>query len=209
MLFADLFYRVAHHHTTGQAFAHPSAVSTGCASALLAELLASRHIDIGDGTLTPIFNAKPPANALAHEILDTITGEPEQHRLKDWLRFLSRNATTQVAARILRRGEATEHTVRKLVVQRHTIVVPADPQRWEGIRAYLYTYLSTDRMPSWDMAWLIGLVTGAGMHDHLLAGAPDSAHKHLAWVVSQLPEAVQHLVNATTAATGESATSRR
>lgn len=209
MLLADLFYRAAHHHTTGQAFAHPSAISTGCAAALLAELLVSRHIDIGEGTLVPVYNPKPPANAVTHAILDTITGEPQEHPLKDWLQFLARTSTSQVATRIVRKGEATEHIVRRMVVQRHTVLIPADPHRWEGIRAYLYTYLSTGRMPSWDMAWLTGLVSGAGLHDHLLDGAPESAREHLAWIIGQLPEQVRHLIDATATATGEAVTSRR
>lgn len=97
MLVADEFFLIAHNDSRGKAKLHPSATGLGLAAGLLAELILFGQITVSGGLVT-VLDRRPPADALAHTVLDQLIGESQHQAVRTWLAFLSQSSTTSVGS---------------------------------------------------------------------------------------------------------------
>lgn len=96
---ADDLYLVAHHEQTGKPHVQPRALGMGLAGGLLVELLLSGSIRLWRGVIITAGGVPPPDDA-ARSVLRLVTSEREHLPARDWLLFLARTATGDVACRL-------------------------------------------------------------------------------------------------------------
>ena len=106
---ADDLYLVAHHEQTGKPHLQPRALGLGLAGGLLAELMLSRSIRLWRGRVMAA-DASPPGDGLARSVLGQVAGEREHLPPRDWLLYLARTATVDVAGRLEQAGYLTRAT---------------------------------------------------------------------------------------------------
>src|ERR1035437_9741412 len=105
-LVADDLYLMAHHEVNGKPFVQPRALGSGLAGGLLAELMLGGSVILRyDGAL--VAGHIVPRDGLAYQVLGQITGEHEAHPVREWLLFLARTASEDVARRLERSGYVT------------------------------------------------------------------------------------------------------
>ncbi|MER5701512.1 GPP34 family phosphoprotein [Micromonospora sp. NPDC002296] len=202
MLTADEFYLIAHNDSRGRAKLHPSAVGICLAAGLLGELVLSGRITVSTGNVT-VTDRRPPADALAHTVLDQLIGEPQHQSVRTWLSFLGQSAATSVAERLARAGVLHRQESRRLL--RTTIgYVPIDLNAvaWPATR--LRALLDRPEPPAVPDALLFGLVSAAGLTREVLWSANPRAQHRLGVLIPALPPPLKELVAHAEAAVGAS-----
>lgn len=206
-MLADDFYRLSHHDVTGKPRLHQRAIDLGLAAALLGELLHEQRIVFHEGTVV-VADRTPPADSLAHTILDQLVMEPKQHTIRTWLAFLSQGAHQQVTQRLLRAGHVRTETSRRILRQT-TIYVPVDMNVAAAPWALLSNRLR-HRLPM-EHQWLClaGLAWATGLDSLVLELAPRDAHDYLQHAISILWPPMRELVAYTRAAVGDAVLAHR
>ncbi|MEH1098981.1 GOLPH3/VPS74 family protein [Micromonospora sp. CPCC 205561] len=200
MLIADEFFLITHNDSRGKAKLHPSATGLGLAGGLLGELLLRGHVTISSG-LVAVVDRRPPADALAHTVLDQVVGETQQHPVRTWLSFLAPTATASVGERLVRAGVLRRRENRRLL--RTTVsYLPIDLNAvaWPATR--LRALLDRPEPPSVPDGLLLGLVVAAGLSREVLWSAGPRAHHRLNVLLPALPPPLRDLVAHTEAAVG-------
>lgn len=102
---ADDFYLMAHHEISGRPFLQPRAMGIGLAGGLLAELMLAGGISLRhDGAvLTRAKQPRLPEDGLARQTLGLLVAE-QPLPVREWLLFLARGASEDVADRLERSG---------------------------------------------------------------------------------------------------------
>lgn len=200
MLIADEFFLIAHNDSRGKARLHPSATGLGLAGALLGELVLSGQITVSGGLVT-VVDRRPPADALAHTVLDQLIGESQHQSVRTWLSFLAQSATTSVGERLARAGVLRRQESRRLL-RTSVSYVPIDLNvaAWPATR--LRALLDRPDPPQVPDAALLGLVSAAGLTREVLWSAGPRAHHRLAVLIPALPAPLRELVAHTEAAVG-------
>ncbi len=201
MLVADEFFLVAHNDIGGKARLHPAATGLGLAGGLLGELVLYGHIMVVDGDLS-VVDRRPPADALAHTVLDQLVGEAQHRSVRTWLSFLAQSATTSVGERLSRAGVLRRRESRRLL--RTTVgYVPVDPNAaaWPTTRLRVLLERS-DPPPTLADAVLLGLIAAAGLDREVLWSTGPRAQHRLTSLVAALPAPLKELVAHTEAAVG-------
>ncbi|QGN49499.1 GOLPH3/VPS74 family protein [Micromonospora sp. WMMD558] len=201
MLIADEFFLIAHNDIRGKAKLHPTATGLGLAGGLLGELVLHGHVTVSAGLLS-IVNRRPPADALAHTVLDQLVGESQHQSVRTWLTFLAQSATTSVGERLARAGVLRRQESRRLL-RTSVSYVPLDPNTaaWPATRLRVLLERS-EPAPTLADALLLGLVTAAGLSREVLWSAGPRAHHRLSALVAALPPPLKELVAHTEAAVG-------
>lgn len=203
MLLADEFFFVALDDRTGRPRLSPKVFALGVAGALLGELaLEERVVVDGDHNLRMPRRQTPPADALAHQILDHVAAEPNVHPVRTWLGFLAQRAPDQVAERLWRAGYIRREQVRRLF-RTETIYPPVDINTAYGPTAMLSNDLRTGRPMTWQQAALAGLVVATGLESHVLYTADANARDYLKHILGQLFPTLHVLVVHLQAAVGD------
>ncbi|MFG1951546.1 GPP34 family phosphoprotein [Micromonospora sp. NPDC048830] len=200
MLIADEFYLISHDDSRGRAKLHPTAAGIGLAAGLLGELVLLGQITVSGGQVS-VVDRRPPADDLAHTVLDQLVGEPEPQAVRTWLGILARSAAASVAQRLARAGVLSPRESRRLL--RTTVTyVPLDLNAvaWPATR--LRALLDRPEPPTAPDALLLGLVCAAGLTRELLWSVDPSAHHRLDVLVPALPTPLRELVAHTEAAVG-------
>ncbi|NIL57255.1 GOLPH3/VPS74 family protein [Salinispora arenicola] len=201
LLVADEFFLVAHNDIRGKARLHPAATGLGLAGGLLGELVLYGHIVVVDGDLS-VVDRRPPADALAHTVLDQLVGEAQHRSVRTWLSFLAQSATTSVGERLSRAGVLRRRESRRLL--RTTVgYVPVDPNAaaWPTTRLRVLLERS-DPPPTLADAVLLGLIAAAGLDREVLWSTGPRAQHRLTSLVAALPAPLKELVAHTEAAVG-------
>ncbi|MEH0829923.1 MULTISPECIES: GOLPH3/VPS74 family protein [unclassified Micromonospora] len=200
MLIADEFFLIAHNDSRGKARLHPSATGLGLAGALLGELVLFGQITVSGGLVT-VVDRRPPADALAHTVLDQLIGESQHQSVRTWLSFLAQSATTSVGERLARAGVLRRQESRRLL-RTSVSYVPIDLNvvAWPATR--LRALLDRPDPPGVPDAALLGLVSAAGLTREVLWSAGPRAHHRLAVLIPALPAPLRELVAHTEAAVG-------
>ena len=197
LLLADELFLLAHDDVSGRPRLQPRATGLGLAGALLGELLLFGSITTREGTVV-VLNLAPPADALAHRILDHITREQQRHPVRTWLAFFAQHAADHVAERLERTNVVTRVNSRR----------PWAGPRWPPTdmnvgfaplfrlrtQLFLHEPLTTD-----DII-LVGLCTAAGLANLLLLDSPPHTRQYLDYVISTLDPAARELIAHTRAA---------
>ncbi|MDG4798653.1 GPP34 family phosphoprotein [Micromonospora sp. WMMD1082] len=200
MLIADEFFLIAHNDTRGKAKLHPAAAGLGLAGGLLGELILYGHITVTAGQLT-VIDRRPPADALAHTVLDQLIGEAQHQAVRTWLSFLAQTAVTSVGERLARAGVLRRQETRRLL--RTTVTyqpIDLNIAAWPATR--LRALLERVEPPSVPDGLLLGLIAAAGLTREVLWSAGPRAHHRLNLIIPALPAPLKELVAHTEAAVG-------
>ncbi|WP_407663061.1 GOLPH3/VPS74 family protein [Micromonospora radicis] len=200
MLIADEFFLIAHNDTRGKAKLHPAATGLGLAGGLLGELVLYGHITVAQGQVT-VLDRRPPADALAHTVLDQLIGEAQHQAVRTWLSFLAQTSVTSVGERLARAGVLRRQETRRLL-RSSVSYLPIDLNvaAWPATR--LRALLDRAESPSVPDALLLGLVAAAGLTREVLWSAGPRAHHRLNLIIPALPAPLKELVAHTEAAVG-------
>jgi len=202
---ADQYFLIAHEDRTGRSRLHPRATGLGLAAALLGELILEGRIGIEDGDLV-LLDRHPPADALAHDILDLLIAQPRHRDVRTWLAFLSQDAAIRVGERLIRLG-AVEPVTRRRMLTTQTLYMPNSAEQrnaaaWAPAR--LANLLVRGMPLSISDRVLVGLVAATGLTRHVLYNF--ETHRHafysLPSAVAALPSDLRDLVEYTEASVG-------
>jgi hypothetical protein len=102
---ADDLWLIAHHEVSGRAHLQPRALGLGLAGGLLCELLMDDAITITAGRVTT--GPARPGDQLTAQVAARIAAEGQVYPVRDWLAFLGRTGSDDVAARLAASGYLT------------------------------------------------------------------------------------------------------
>src|SRR5579859_7398929 len=104
-LVADDLYLLAHEEGSGKPVLQPSALGTGLAGALLAELLLVSWIGLRQQDLAVMITREAPQGAVRqHPLFKRIAEKQEPQSVRSWLRVLAHGAEKDVAVRLEQAG---------------------------------------------------------------------------------------------------------
>jgi hypothetical protein len=204
LLLADEFYLVAHDDVTGRPRRHAGTVALGLAGALLAELMVHGRLTV-HGDAVVVVSHQPPADALAHTVLDQVARE--EHGLRTWLAFLARQAPDGVAARLERAGLLARQEPRRR--RAATTWVPTDMSAaaWPGMRLRLL--LQREQPLELPDVVLAGLVEAVDLSADVLWGVGSRTVQYRDFLLSTLPDPLRQLIAQTSAAVGAAVVTHR
>ncbi|HEY9472751.1 MAG TPA: GPP34 family phosphoprotein [Mycobacteriales bacterium] len=206
MPLADEFFLLA-HNSTGKPRLSLSSLSLGLAAALLAELILERRIALAGSELRVVDDI-PPADALAHTVLNQIMTEPSSHPVRSWLDYLGKDARERVGQRLERAGLVRREASRR-PWGKSVRYEPTDVNRTAANWARLSTMLRrAEPMHPLDIL-LSGLALVSGLDGYLLEDGRGPAHRYMLQIVSTLPPQLRELLNQTEAAVGDAVLSYR
>lgn len=204
LLLADDYFFAAHDDVNGRVRLNDRAVGMGLASALLGELILFRRITFQQGMAVVVDGGRVP-DALVNRVLAQMEREPEPRPIRDWLRYLGRDAYELVAQRMVREGLVRVTQARRF--RRSTSYQPVDlnAAAWPLLRvARKLARREPVVLPDIVLAGLIhvtGLerylrieaVTDIGEYrDHLIAGLPRPLRVLVAETEAAIGDAVMH-----------------
>ncbi len=211
-MLADQYFLIAHEDRTGRSRLHPRATGLGLAAALIGELMLAGRLRIIDGELH-IVNRQPPADALAHDILDLLIAQPQHREVRVWLAFLSQDAAVRVGERLMR-GGAVEPVTRRRMLGTQTLYMPNNAAQ-RNAAAWAPARLANLLMRNLDMSTgdrvLTGLIAVTGLTRHVLYDF--DLHRQalltVSDVVGSLPADLRELIEYTEASVGSVLTAGR
>jgi hypothetical protein len=192
---ADDLYLLGHHDISGKPFLQPRATGIGLAGALLAELMLSGHIHVEPEGIA-VARSAPPADRLAHHILDLVTSEAEDHPVREWLLYIGRTAAEDVARRLEQYG----YLARRGGRWRASRWVPVDADSAFSPLLRARSALNASQPLTVHNAALAGLVTACGLGFRLAQYAPPRAGRSVEQAVAQLGPGPRELIAQTQAA---------
>ena len=204
---ADDLYLIAHHEINGRPFLQPRAIGLGLAAALLAELAVPDLIRIWSEAIVVTGRSVPIQDGLARAVVGQLLAEPDRHPAQDWLQFLARTATRDVAFRLERAGYLTPAWSRR----------PWRGQRWvptESDCAFAPFYrvrgaLDPARPATVTGTVVAGLARACGLGSRLAQFGPAGTLHHLDDSVLQLKPDLRELIAQTQAAVDSAVLSHR
>ena len=204
-MLADQYFLIAHEDRTGRSRLHPRATGLGLAAALIGELILEVRVGIADGDLI-ILDRHPPADALAHDILDLLIAQSRHRDVRTWLAFLSQDAAARVGERLMRLG-AVEPVVRRRMLSTQTLYMPNSAEQ-RNAAAWAPARLANLLVRGIEMSVsdriLVGLIAATGLTRHVLYDF--EMHRHafqtLPNAVESLPSDLRELVEYTEASVG-------
>ncbi|GII25605.1 GOLPH3/VPS74 family protein [Planosporangium mesophilum] len=207
MLLADDFFLLAHDERDARPRLSPRAVELGLAGAMLGELVLERRVTV-EGALLSVVRWDPPADALAHTTLATVTSEPEHREVRTWLSYLGRTAVESVGQRLVRAGVMRQTQSRRLLKTVNRYLV--NDLNLPAARVLRLRRVLTGAEPMYVAdATVIGLAAATGLTRHVLwDGAPASV-KQVHAAVRSLPPPFRDLVATVEEAVGDAVLAQR
>jgi len=202
---ADQYFLIAHEDRTGRSRLHPRATGLGLAAALIGELILDGRVGIADGDLI-ILDRHPPADALAHDILDLLVAQARHRDVRTWLAFLSQDAAARVGERLMRLG-AVEPVVRRRMLSTQTLYMPNSAEQ-RNAAAWAPARLANLLVRGIEMSVsdriLVGLIAATGLTRYVLYDFEmhRQAFQTLPNAVESLPSDLRELVEYTEASVG-------
>ncbi len=190
-LVADDLWMMAHDDVTGRAFLQPRATGLGLAGGLLAELMLPGALTLEGGWLMP-GQAAAPGDELGRWVLGLILGEREPRPASEWLAFLARTATGDVAARLERSGYLAQ--TRSWRPRRAGRWVPYDPDCAFAPLARARPALDPAGTATPQGTVLAGLAAGCGLGSRLLPYGPPGARRNLDAALARLAPGLRELI---------------
>ena len=204
---ADDLYLIAHHEVSGRPFLQPRAIGLGLAGALLAELTLPGLVRVWPEAIVVTGRSARPADGLARAIVVRLIAEPQRHPARDWLAFLARTATSDVAGRLERSGYLTQSWSRRPWRGERWVPVDADCAFAPFYRAG--GALDPAKQPTVSGTALAGLAQACGLGSRLAQFGPAGALRHLDETVRQLNPDLRELIAQTQAAVDSAVLSHR
>jgi Golgi phosphoprotein 3 (GPP34) len=192
---ADDVWLLAHDDVTGRAYVQSRALGLGLAGGLLAELMLTGHINVRHEEVMTLGRAAP-AERLAGHLLGLLIGEHEDHPVGDWLLFVGRTATDDVAERLAEAGYLRPAGGRWR--GRRWMPTNADDAFAPVLR--VRAALDASQRPTRQEVVLAGLADACGLGFRLAEYAPDRTIRPLHQAIAQLAPGLQDLISHTKAA---------
>jgi hypothetical protein len=200
-LLADDFFRLCHNDYTGRLLLHPRVAGIGLAAALIGELAFTQKIAV-DRAYVRVVARTPPTDALAHTVLDHMSGEAQVLSIRTWLAFFSGFAYDEVAQRLMRARHVRPEESRRLL-RRTVTYVPTDVNTAAWPTARLSMRLRQHQPLDHGDTFLAGLAYATDLHLYLLDGAPRTAFEYLAAQVESAWQGTREVLHHTEAAVGD------
>lgn len=203
MLLADELFCIAHDDRTGRARLTPRVLGLGLAAGLLSELVLFGRLDIGDRGVR-VLSGGPPADALAHSMLELLVAQPQHRDVRTWLAFLAETAVDSVANRMMLTGVWRREEHRRLGRTRVSYLpVDASVVAWRAVR--LTRLLGSPVGLVEPDAILAGLVSAVGLTEVVLWHPDDRERgkQRIAAEVNRLWRPLYRLLAFTEAAVGD------
>ncbi len=204
---ADDLYLIAHHEVSGRPYLHPRAIGIGLAAALLAELALPDLIRVWPDAIVVTGRRVPIQDGLARAVIGQLLAEPERHPARDWLQYLSRTATRDVAGRLERAGYLTQAWSRRPWRGERWIPVDADCAFAPFYR--VLGALDPARNTTVTGTVVAGLARACGLGSRLAQFGPAGAQHHLDESVGRLKPDLRELIAQTQAAVDSAVLSHR
>ena len=204
-MLADQYFLIAHEDRTGRSRLHPRATGLGLAAALIGELILEGRVGVADGDLV-ILDRHPPADALAHDILDLLVAQSRHRDVRTWLAFLSQDSAARVGERLMRVG-AVEPVVRRRMLSTQTLYMPNSAEQ-RNAAAWAPARLANLLVRGIEMSVsdriLVGIIAATGLTRHVLYDFEmhRQAFQSLPNAVESLPSDLRELVEYTEASVG-------
>lgn len=202
-LLADEYFFLAVEERAGKRRLHPKAVGLGLGAALLAELVFNDCIDIYDGQVFPLQEARKPRTRLGLTTFRHIVEFPQHRELRTWLPFLAVDALANVGQRLEEAGLVTP--VQRGLLRRRVNFLPV-LNRAATPAVRLTNLLTSRTWPDTYDAGLLALVHATGLTWHLLWNPETAAAgaEHLNQILSRLPAPLHELAQTCEALVGTS-----
>jgi hypothetical protein len=205
---ADDLWLVAHHEQTGKPHLQPRALGLGLAGGLLAELMLSRSIRLWRGMVMAA-GATPPGDNLARSVLGQVAGEREHLPPRDWLLYLARTTTGDVARRLEQAGYLTLTRAAAWRFGSTQRWVPVDADSAFAPLVRVKSALGASGPVAAQNAALGGLAAACGLGHQMAMYLPPNAHRRLEQAARQLDPALRELITHTQAAVDSALLSHR
>lgn len=202
---ADDLYLMAHNDVTGRPYLQPRALGLGLAGALLAELMLAGQVDVSRHGLAVVGQASAEDH-LSGLVLKLIAEEREPVTAGEWLQFLARTASREVAGRLGERGYLTLVSSRRLWRAERWVPVDSDCAFAPLTRAR--AALDPVRPVTVIGATLAGLAAACGMGARLLYYASPGCRRPEE-TVRVLPPGMRDLIAQTQAAVDSAVLAQR
>jgi hypothetical protein len=196
---ADDLYLIAHHEQTGKPHLQPRALGLGLAGGLLAELMLSRSIRLWHGMVIAA-DAAPPEDNLARSVLSQVASEREHLPPRDWLLYLARIASGDVARRLEQAGYLTLTRAAAWRFGRAQRWVPVDADSAFAPLVRVKSALGASGPLAAQNAALGGLAAACGLGHQMAMYLPPNAPRRLEQAAHQLDPGLQELMAQTRAA---------
>lgn len=191
-LVADDLYLLGHEEGSGKPLLQPSALGTGLAGALLAELMLAGWIGLRQQDRAVMITGDAPYGAVRqHALFKRIADKPEPQPVRSWLRVLAHGAEQDVAVRLEEAGYL-EH-VRSRVPWRQGRWVPLNPDWAFAPVLRARAALDPTRPLAAHSAALVGLTVACGL-GFKLSEHQTPTGRSVPDVVGQLGPGLQELI---------------
>jgi Golgi phosphoprotein 3 (GPP34) len=195
---ADDLYLMAHDERTGRLVLSARAAGLGLAGALLADLVLAGCLNVTGGQVA-VTGTVPPDDGLAASVLGVLAGENPPRPVADWLAFLARTASGEVAGRLERAGYLVAVAARPWRAARWR---PADPDCAFAPVVRVECALSAARPADAQGVALAGLAAACGLGARLGLYLSPGARARLEQAGGQLGPGLRELIGGTQAAVG-------
>jgi Golgi phosphoprotein 3 (GPP34) len=200
-LLADDMFRLAHSDSSGAPLLDAHVAGLGLSAAVLGELLLTGHLTVRNG-LVVVTSRFAPSDVVAHAVLDQLVREHEDHPVRTWLAYLSRNTPEEVAGRLVRAGHLRAEVSRRIFA-RTVRYVPTDMNTaaWPWVR--LAGLLRRGEPLNGFDTLLGGLAVATDLHRVVIVGEADVFADALRPLIARAPDPLRELVTHTRAAAGD------
>jgi hypothetical protein len=195
---ADDLYLMSHRERTGRLLLSARAAGLGLAGGLLAELMLAGCVGVAGGQLGASGLAQPD-NQLAARVLGVLASEQPPRPVADWLAFLSRTASADVAGRLERAGYVVAAPALPWRAARWR---PADPDCAFAPVTRVKSALSPGRPAGVQDLALAGLAAACGLGARLAIYLPPGSRSRMEQAAAQLDPGLRELIAQTQATVG-------
>jgi hypothetical protein len=195
---ADDLYLVAHNDVTGKPYIQSRPLGLGLAGGLLTELVLAEAISVSGDEISWVASGRPPRDVLAAHVLEMVAGEREAHPVRDWLAYLARTASVDVASRLEAAGYLA--SAGRWFPWRPARWVPVDRDSAFAPVLRVRAALDPARPVSVEGAVLAGLAEACGLGFRLAQYAPAHGARLVEHVAVDLDPSLCDLIAQTKAA---------
>lgn len=206
---ADDLYLAAHDTARGRCLLSPATLGLGLATALLAELVLWRRIEVQD-TKLHVVDERPTTEPATSAVLEQLLRESHHRLVRDWISFLATGVAGDLVERRLARSGLVKRQERRGLLGVKVRFVPTDTSvaGWPGTRIRIAASRG-ELLDSPDLV-LTGLVLATGLDQHVLVTLESHEREHLFdQLRRRMPVMLQHLVGHAEAAVGDAVMARR
>ncbi|WP_067500808.1 GPP34 family phosphoprotein [Actinoplanes sp. TFC3] len=205
---ADDLYLAAHDTVRGRCVLTPATLGLGLSSAVLAELILLRRLDLRDERLV-VLDDRPPPDLATTAVLGQLVRE-QRRGVRDWIAYLSTGVAADLISRRLTRAGLVQRIATRGLFGTRLRYVPADTVVTGRPGSRIRVAAERRELLGVPDLVLAGLVFATGLDQHVLVALDPRGRDHLFdQLRRRLPEPLHLLVGHAEAAVGDAVMARR